>query len=99
MHIVLDGTQLTLEQLGAACDGGAQVEVAPAARERLREARRLVNRIAASGVPTYGINTGFGTLAEVSIPKSELRRLQRNLIVEPCRGGRRGRSRRARSGR
>ena len=86
MHIVLDGTQLTLEQLGAACEGKAQVEVAPVARERLREARRLVDRIAQSGVPTYGINTGFGTLAEVSIPKGELRRLQRNLILSHAAG-------------
>jgi histidine ammonia-lyase len=86
MRIVLDGTQLTLEQLGAACEGRAEIEVAPSARERLREARRLVDRIAESGVPTYGINTGFGTLAEVSIPKSELRRLQRNLILSHAAG-------------
>ncbi len=86
MHIVLDGTRLTLEQLQAACEGRAQVEIAPGARERLREARRLVDRIAESGVPTYGINTGFGTLAEVSIPKNELRRLQRNLILSHAAG-------------
>src|SRR5258706_10810766 len=86
MHILLDGTALTLEQVAAAASGGATVEVAPGARERLRAARRLVDRIAESGVPTYGINTGFGTLAEVSIPKAELRKLQRNLILSHAAG-------------
>ena len=86
MHIVLDGTELTLEQVAAAAEGTATVEVAPPARERLRAARRLVDRIAESGVPTYGINTGFGTLAEVSIPKADLRALQRNLILSHAAG-------------
>jgi histidine ammonia-lyase len=86
MHILLDGTALTLEQVAAAADGAATVEVAPTGRERLRAARRLVDRIAESGVPTYGINTGFGTLAEVSIPKEDLRKLQRNLILSHAAG-------------
>ena len=86
MHIVLDGTSLTLDHVAAAAAGTATVEVAPAARERLRAARRLVDRIAESGVPTYGINTGFGTLAEVSIPRADLRKLQRNLILSHAAG-------------
>ena len=86
MHIVLDGTSLTLDHVAAAAAGTATVEVAPAARERLRAARRLVDRIADSGVPTYGINTGFGTLAEVSIPRADLRKLQRNLILSHAAG-------------
>jgi histidine ammonia-lyase len=80
VRIVLDGSSLKLEQVAQAAAGGARVEIAPAARERVRAARRLVDRIAESGVPTYGVNTGFGTLAEVPIAHADLRRLQRNLI-------------------
>jgi histidine ammonia-lyase len=86
MHILLDGTSLSLDHVQAAAAGAATVEVAPEARERLRAARALVDRIAESGVPTYGINTGFGTLAEVSIPKADLRKLQRNLILSHAAG-------------
>jgi histidine ammonia-lyase len=86
MRIVLSGDRLTLEEVGAAAAGGARIEIAGAARERVRAARQLVDRIAEGDIPTYGINTGFGTLAEVSIPKADLRKLQRNLILSHAAG-------------
>ena len=46
----------------------------------------LVERIAAEDAPAYGINTGFGTLAEVRIDKTDLRELQRNLILSHAAG-------------
>src|SRR5437763_3695111 len=86
MRIVLSGAELTLEEVGAAALGGARIEIAQAARERVRAARELVDRIARGDVPTYGINTGFGTLAEVSIPRADLQTLQRNLILSHSAG-------------
>src|SRR5438477_8150494 len=86
MCMVLSGRKLTLEEVGAAALGGARVEIAPRARDRVRAARSLVERIAAGDTPTYGINTGFGTLAEVSIPRADLRKLQRNLILSHAAG-------------
>ena len=85
-RISLDGTQLTLEQVAFASRGGARIDIAEAARVRVRAARRLVDRIAKGDVPTYGINTGFGTLAEVSIARPDLQRLQRNLILSHAAG-------------
>ncbi|MBS2026087.1 MAG: histidine ammonia-lyase, partial [Deltaproteobacteria bacterium] len=84
--ILLDGSSLTLAQVHAAASGQAQVDVSPEARERVRTARKLVDRIADGDEPTYGINTGFGTLAEVSIKKPDLRRLQRNLLLSHAAG-------------
>src|SRR4051794_21604819 len=86
MRIELSGDRLTLEEVGAAARGEARIEIAPHARQRVRAARALVERIADGDTPTYGINTGFGTLAEVSIPKSDLRTLQRNLILSHAAG-------------
>ena len=86
MRIVLSGAGLRLEDVAAAAAGGVRVEVAPEARERVRAARKLVDRIAQGDTPTYGINTGFGTLAEVSIPRADLQRLQRNLILSHSAG-------------
>jgi histidine ammonia-lyase len=42
--------------------------------------RAVVERVVASGVPTYGVNTGFGKLSEISIAHDELADLQRNLV-------------------
>jgi histidine ammonia-lyase len=86
MRIVLDGKSLTLEEVAAAAAGDVRIEIASAARERVRAARKLVDRIAQSDVPTYGINTGFGTLAEVPIARADLQRLQRNLILSHAAG-------------
>jgi histidine ammonia-lyase len=86
MRILLDGTSLTLREVQTAAQGEVQVVVAEPARVRLRAARKLVDRIAASGVPTYGINTGFGTLAEVPIARGSLMKLQRNLILSHAAG-------------
>ena len=86
MRIQLDGASLTLAQVAAAARGGVEVAIAAEARERIRAARGLVDRIAQGSEPTYGINTGFGTLAEVSIPRPDLQRLQRNLILSHSAG-------------
>src|ERR1700686_5262497 len=86
MRILLDGTSLTLREVQTAAQGEVQVVVAEPARVRLRAARKLVDRIAASGVPTHGINAGFGALAEVPIARGSLMKLQRNLILSHAAG-------------
>ncbi len=53
---------------------------------RVERARALVDRIAAGRGAAYGINTGFGTLAEVRIDRKDLRTLQRNLILSHAAG-------------
>jgi len=86
MHVVLDGETLKLEEVEAVALGGARVELSPDSRERVRAARVLVDAHAAEEVPHYGINTGFGTLAEVHIPRADLERLQRNLVLSHAAG-------------
>jgi histidine ammonia-lyase len=85
-RIAIDGDTLRLEDILAVARGETQVDLAPAALERVLAARALVDRIAEGDVPTYGINTGFGTLAEVRIEKKDLRTLQRNLILSHAAG-------------
>jgi len=57
-----------------------QVTLEPAARRALVESRRLVDRAIQSNQTIYGINTGFGKLANVRIPPDQLDQLQTNLI-------------------
>ena len=77
--IELDGASLTLEQTEAVADG-AMVQLAYAARPRIERARRFVEEIVARGEVVYGINTGFGKLADVSIAADQLQKLQVNLV-------------------
>lgn len=79
--LLLDGNGLQLEEIREVAEGRLKVGLHPAARSRVQAARAVVDRAAEADAPTYGVNTGFGTLAEVRIAKSDLRALQRNLLV------------------
>lgn len=58
--IVLDATAVTLDQLLAVACAGAPVAAGAVVRERLRAARAVVDRLAASDTPIYGLNSGLG---------------------------------------
>lgn len=78
-RVVLDGRSLTRAQV-AAVAAGAPVALDPAARERVATSRAVVERRAAGPDPLYGINTGFGSFAEVRIAPDALDALQVNLL-------------------
>jgi len=78
--IVLDGSSLTIDQLLAIADDHETVALADAARDRVRASRAVVDRRAQSDTPAYGINTGFGSFADVRIPPDALEALQLNLL-------------------
>src|SRR5438093_3685 len=78
--ILLDGSSLTIEQLLAIADRGERVALSDAARDRVRRSRAVVDRRARGAEPAYGINTGFGSFAEVAIAPDALEALQLNLL-------------------
>jgi histidine ammonia-lyase len=78
--VLLDGASLTLEDLVAVARDGRGVSLAPEAIRRIDESRALVDAQASGDAPAYGINTGFGSLADVRIPLESLGALQVNLI-------------------
>jgi histidine ammonia-lyase len=78
--ILLDGRHLTLADLVAIADDGAAVGLDPAARARIEDARAIVDRVADGDAPVYGVNTGFGSFADVRIPHAQLADLQLNLL-------------------
>ncbi|HEX8952593.1 MAG TPA: histidine ammonia-lyase [Polyangia bacterium] len=74
---------LTLEAIAGVARAGKKVQLAAEARARIDAARRVVDRIQDGGdaaPAVYGVNTGFGFLADVRISADEIRNLQRNLI-------------------
>jgi histidine ammonia-lyase len=78
--IHLDGSSLALEQLAAIAYDGERVTLAAESARRVDAARSVVDAKAAGESPVYGINTGFGALAETAIPRDQLGALQLNLL-------------------
>ena len=71
---------VTLAQLRSVW-AGAQVSLAGSGWAALDAAAEAVGRIVASGRTVYGVNTGFGLLAQTRIATDRLGELQRNLIL------------------
>src|SRR5438132_10461038 len=76
----LNGEQISLVQLAAVASGGEAVHISDRARPRILASRKLIEQIIERDAVVYGVNTGFGKLAEVRIPREELRQLQLNLV-------------------
>jgi len=76
----LNGQQLTLQQIADVASGKTRVTLAAEARQRVEEARRVVEQIVAQKRTVYGVNTGFGKLSDVTIEQADLRQLQLNLV-------------------
>jgi histidine ammonia-lyase len=78
--LCLEPGHITLEQLQAIHGDVVQLSIPDAARAAIRASQRVVQGAADGDVPVYGINTGFGKLANQRISKAQLETLQLNLI-------------------
>lgn len=76
----IDGRTLTLDQVRAVAQDNRPVVLHPDARARMVRARAVVEEKAKSSEAVYGINTGFGLLADKKIPQEKLDELQVNLV-------------------
>jgi histidine ammonia-lyase len=74
---------LTLEALAQVARGTRKVAIGERARAGMARSRAVVDAVVAGGdaaPAVYGVNTGFGALAEVRISAAEVTRLQQNLV-------------------
>jgi len=85
-ELLIDGMSLSIEDVETIALGKTPVRLDPEAGGKIRASRKVVEEILASGRVMYGINTGFGKLAEVRIPDDQLASLQLNLIRSHCCG-------------
>tara|TARA_B100001146_G_scaffold122993_1_gene107987 strand:+ start:927 stop:2456 length:1530 start_codon:yes stop_codon:yes gene_type:complete len=77
--VYLDGPGVSIADVVAVARRGAVVELTDAAVERMDAARSIVETLAGSA-PTYGVSTGFGALASVTIPPGRRADLQAALV-------------------
>jgi histidine ammonia-lyase len=78
--LVLEGQPLTLAQIESVSGAGTKVGIATPAQKRIRQSRTLIEKILTAGETVYGVNTGFGKLADVRIAPDKLADLQINLV-------------------
>src|SRR3984957_2809092 len=78
--------ELTLAGLRQIYEHPATLRLSAHDRGRVGVAGSLVDKIISAGDPAYGINTGFGLLAQTRIPTEQLALLQRNLLLSHAAG-------------
>jgi histidine ammonia-lyase len=78
--VILDGSSLTLDALIRVAERHEPVTLSPDVRAGIDAARDVVERAVRDETPVYGVNTGFGSLADVRIPRHALGELQLNLL-------------------
>jgi histidine ammonia-lyase len=83
--VKLNPEQVTLDQLRQLWSG-AEARLDDASMQRVANSAASVERIVASGETVYGVNTGFGLLANTRIPDDRLAELQTNLILSHSAG-------------
>jgi histidine ammonia-lyase len=86
VKLALGRRRLTLAHLRALARDGVKVELDAGCLPGLLAGVEAIARIVARGEPAYGINTGFGKLAQTRIPAGDLERLQRNLVLSHSAG-------------
>jgi histidine ammonia-lyase len=81
----LNPEDMSLDQLRRLWSG-AEASLDDAAMQRVADSAAAVGRIVAGGETVYGVNTGFGLLANTRIPNERLAELQTNLILSHSAG-------------
>jgi histidine ammonia-lyase len=81
LPLKLGARALRLSELRRVYEHPTTVEIEPAALGAVRDAHDATTRIASGERPAYGINTGFGLLAQTRIPSAQRALLQRNIIL------------------
>ena len=80
MKITIDNQLVTLSELRQAWLEPLTLTLGLGAKRRIAESNEYINEVVAAGSKVYGINTGFGMLANVRISDDELGQLQENLV-------------------
>jgi histidine ammonia-lyase len=82
---IVPGT-LTLEDLRRVNRGPTQISLDPQCFDAIDAAAKVVADVIAEGRTVYGINTGFGLLANTRIKPEELGTLQRSIVLSHAAG-------------
>jgi histidine ammonia-lyase len=85
-ELIIDGGPLDIDALAGAARGRARVTLGARAQAQLASSRQALEEALARGEILYGVNTGFGSLAQERIEGDRLREVQRNLVLSHAAG-------------
>jgi histidine ammonia-lyase len=81
MHLISSET-LTFEHIAAIISNKEQLKLSEETKQKITACRNYLDaKIKTHPDPIYGINTGFGSLYNVSIAEKDLSQLQKNLMM------------------
>ena len=80
-HFVLNPGQLSLKLIKKLIDSKQTIALSEASLEAIKKSHNTVVEVLKSKKIVYGINTGFGSLANQTISSKNLKQLQRNIVL------------------
>ncbi len=86
MKLTVDNQQVTLAELRDAWREPVTVRIGKDSRRKIAASNEFIDDVVAGGQQVYGVNTGFGQLAQVRISNDELAHLQENLVKSHATG-------------
>ncbi|MHC4414331.1 MAG: HAL/PAL/TAL family ammonia-lyase [Planctomycetota bacterium] len=86
MPKILNGKNLTIEDVVTVARHLEEVKLAPEAVDAIQRCRSMLERKIEAREVMYGINTGIGELSEVALDDDQVRRFQRYLIYNHAAG-------------
>lgn len=86
MTVKIDGENLTIQDVHRVAREGEEVEISEDCIDDIEKSRSIVEDTLESDEDVYGINTGFGELANVKIEKDKTEQLQKNLVLSHASG-------------
>lgn len=85
-HLEIQPGKMTLAQVRCVFEGHVPVRLSESANADIHKSVDCVNRVVAENRTVYGINTGFGLLAQTRIANEDLEALQRSLVLSHATG-------------
>jgi histidine ammonia-lyase len=79
--VIVNGDALTVEDVVDVANGTARAELGPDVAARMEFSRSVVARAIEGDRPVYGVNTGFGALADTTVGVTDLYKLQRAIVL------------------
>jgi histidine ammonia-lyase len=84
--VVVNGDGLSVQDVIEVSSGQARAELGPDVPDRMEASRAVVAAAIAGDAPVYGVNTGFGALADTRVGERDLRTLQGAIVMSHAAG-------------
>ncbi|MBK7141215.1 MAG: aromatic amino acid lyase [bacterium] len=79
-EVVINGADLTIDQVHEVSRLGAVVKVAPEAFKAIEASRKVIEKKVAAGLAVYGVTTGIGEFARIQISPEQGMELQKRIV-------------------